>query len=175
MSQRGQLVSGSQPPVQLLSGASANFNEDYTQDYDYEASVLGGAGDATLSSVEASFDRLWQSVSYRDRAQFAAYVRAEVDRDSSSSSSTSTLSTSRSSNGVHLLSGDHFPSFSYLHKAFAAYGRLPVWWRSVLDRFYLLAGLLFLQSCSSLILSHFADFIQKHVIVTVSAHTKAGG
>ncbi|MDR3571772.1 MAG: magnesium transporter [Candidatus Pacebacteria bacterium] len=168
LQQRGPSASTS-PPVQLLSTASSEFNDDY----DYEASCLsgGGAGETTLSSAEASFDRLLQSVAHRDRAHFAAYVRAEVDRDTSTATTSASLPKSRSSNGLH--HADH-PA-SLLHTVASAYSQLSPWWRSVLDRFYLLAGLLFLQSCSSLILSHFADFIQKHVIVTVGRRPEERG
>lgn len=137
----------------LLSPSDEQDELDFEQAPDSQNGSTGvGAGSAsTLSSAEASFDRLLQGLEYRDRAKFAAYVRAEVDRDTPTLTRRHGLVTSSSSCG--------FVS--------SAYASLPVFWRAVVDRFLLLAGLLFLQSLSSLILAHFADFIQQHVVVTL--------
>lgn len=162
--------------------SSAAFHTDAADadhhDHDFESGVCGSLTSfasepsyTTLSSAEFSFDRLLQSVSYEDRCAFAAYVRAEVDKDidppttqmTTTNNNTMTMTTSDNNLNGSL----HRNAYQRVGKLVALYGSLPSWWRGILDRFALLAGLLFLQSCSSVILSHFADFIQKHVVVTL--------
>ena len=136
----------------------SDFEED--DDYDDEIGCGGMSRYTSLSSAETSFDRLLQSVAHRDRRAFAAYVRAEVDKDSVTNGH-------RSNGSKDGIENNTTNSKNRTHFLIAYYLSLSPWWRSLLDRFFLLAGLLFLQSCSSLVLSSYADFIQQHVIVTL--------
>lgn len=110
-----------------------------------------------------------QQLTYRDRAKFIVYVRDEVEaisrRDNATNGAISALNggpdtptkgASHGGLGSSLSSGAH-----------SLLSQLNPWWRALLERFALLGGLLFLQSCSSLILVHFADFISHHIIVTL--------
>lgn len=132
--------------------------------FDFEAAQSIPAV-ASLSSAEHQFDCLMQQLTYRDKAKFIAYVRRELDAASARDTTTAANGAATrppDSPQKPLLSGS---SVALLSSRFLSL--LSPWWRSVLERFALLAVLLFLQSLSSLILSHFAAFIQTHVIVTL--------
>lgn len=126
---------------------------------------------ASLSSAEHQFDCLLQQLTYRDKGKFIAYVRRELEAASAREGSNGGA-TAASGSSLQQADSPHRPllplnssSLSRLSHRFVLL--LSPWWRSVLERFALLAVLLFLQSLSSLILSHFAAFIQTHVIVTL--------
>ena len=161
----GQMVG----PDSGSGSAGAVADDDDSFDFEAAQSVPSVA---SLSSAEHQFDCLMQQLTYRDKAKFIAYVRREVEaasaRDGSNAGANSVAGSSMqlqpdSPQKPHL--SLHASSLSRVSHRFVSV--LSPWWRSVLERFALLGVLLFLQSLSSLILSHFAAFIQTHVIVTL--------
>jgi len=157
---------------QTRSSSSLTSLADHDEDDEWDQEQAQSVPSlVSLSSAEQQFDQLLHSIHYRQRASFARYVRKQVAEwegmDDVMSSSTSGGAAARkayangTSNGVMSLPREILRSFPFL--SFLA----TPWFQVILQRFYLLSGLLVLQSCSSLILAAFSKFIAKHVVVTL--------